>query len=49
MLTVTQCRKILGERFKNCTDQQIEMIRDFLYKLVKLNRDNLIRKDEKLE
>ncbi len=31
MLTVEQCKKILGEKTKNYTDEQIEAIRDELY------------------
>ena len=31
MLTVEQAKKILGEKSKNYTDEQIESIRDTLY------------------
>lgn len=36
MLSVEQCKKILGERARNYTDEQLEAIRDELYILAGL-------------
>jgi hypothetical protein len=36
MLSVEQCKRILGERAKNYTDEQLEAIRDELYILAGL-------------
>jgi len=35
-LSVEQCKKILGDKSKNYTDEQIEVIRDELYILANL-------------
>lgn len=36
MITIAQCRNILGKRYEGCTDREIEIIRDWLYKLADL-------------
>ncbi|HRY76631.1 MAG TPA: hypothetical protein P5524_00485 [Candidatus Paceibacterota bacterium] len=36
MLSVEQCKKILGDKAKNYTDEKIEAIRDQLYILANL-------------
>lgn len=42
MLTITECRKLLGKQYELCTDEQIEKIRAFLYKLAEI--DGVIKK-----
>jgi len=37
MLTIEECRKILGKKYKNCTDKQIKAIREWLYTLAKID------------
>jgi hypothetical protein len=37
MITIEKCREILGKRFKNCTDEQIRKIIQFLYKLAEID------------
>ncbi len=39
MLTIAECRRILGKRFQNYTDKQIEMIREWLYKLANMDKE----------
>ncbi len=36
MLSLSECRKILGKKFEHCTDQQIKQIRNWLYQIVGL-------------
>lgn len=43
MLSVKECREILGKNYENCTDEEILKIRDWLMKLVKLNRERIKR------
>ncbi len=38
MLTVAECRKVLGKKFENYTDEQIEQLRDWLTKLARKNK-----------
>ena len=38
MLTILECRKILGDKYKNHTDKQIELIRAQLYKFAKMDK-----------
>jgi hypothetical protein len=38
MLTIAECRKILGNKFRNYTDEQIEQLRDWLTKLARKNK-----------
>lgn len=37
MLTIAECRKILGIKYKHYTDKQIEMIRELLYSFAKMD------------
>ena len=48
MLSVTTCRKILGEAGKALSDEEVREIRDLLYRLGKFDfeRFQLIRHDE---
>ena len=31
MLSVSECRKILGKKYESCTDKEIEQIREWVY------------------
>lgn len=42
MLTVAECRKILGNKYKHCTDKQIEKIRELLYEFAKMDVKRLV-------
>ena len=44
MLTIAECRKILGEKYKNYTDKQIEAIRNFLYRFAQIDKEHLLKK-----
>lgn len=48
MLSVTTCRKILGEAGKSLSDEEVREIRDVLYRLGKFDfeRFQLIQRDE---
>lgn len=37
MLSINECRKILGNKYKNYTDEQIKQLRDCLMELAKIN------------
>lgn len=37
MKTIAECRKILGKKYKDYTDEQIRNIRDFLSEMVEIN------------
>jgi len=37
MLTIRECRKLLGKKFEKYTDEQIEMILQFLLKLAEID------------
>lgn len=37
MLTIRECRKILGKKYEKYTDEQIKQIRDFLDGLAIIN------------
>lgn len=39
-LSIAECRKILGEKYENFTDEQIEKIREFVYMLVEIFQNN---------
>lgn len=41
MLSISECRKILGKKYENCTDQQIKQIREWLYTIAKLQLEGL--------
>lgn len=41
MLSLSECRKILGKKYENCTDQQIKQIRNWLYKIAELETKGL--------
>lgn len=43
MLTIAECRKILGNKYTHCTDKQIEMIRALLYEFAKMDVKRLIQ------
>lgn len=36
-ISIAECRKVLGKRFEKCTDEEITDIRDWLYKMAKIN------------
>lgn len=44
MLTIAECRKILGLKYKHCTDKQIEQIRELLYKFAKWDIKRITKK-----
>lgn len=46
MVTVAQCRKILGRRYEKCTDMEIQMIREWLYKLAEIELFTKATKNE---
>lgn len=48
MLSLSECRKILGKKYENCTDQQIKQIRDWVYLIADLQIQGLA-KNQKLE
>lgn len=37
ILSIQQCRKMLGEKYKNYTDEQIQQILDFMYRFAEYN------------
>ncbi len=41
MLSIKQCRKILGEEYSQLSDIQIAVIRDFLVRLAKMDINKL--------
>ena len=45
MLTIKQCRKILGKEYKNYTDEQIRAIREFLTHFAQIRIENMKQKD----
>jgi hypothetical protein len=47
MLTIAECRKILGNKYKNCTDKQIEMIRELLYLFAEMDVKRLLKNKRK--
>jgi hypothetical protein len=47
MLSLERCRKILGDRSKNLSDEQVAVLRDSLYSAVNLIFDNLQKKEMK--
>ena len=49
MLTLKQCRDKLKEDGKGFTDEQILAIRDYLYKLARINIDYIKEKTKKNE
>lgn len=38
MLTINECRKVLGKKFEKYTDEQIEQLRDWLTKIARMNK-----------
>ncbi len=48
MLSISECRKILGKKYENCTDQQIKQIREWLYTIAKLQLEGLTN-NQKIE
>lgn len=36
-ISISLCRKVLGKKFETCTDQEVMDIRDWLYKMAKIN------------
>lgn len=48
MLSISECRKILGKKYENCTDQQIKQIREWLYSIAKLQLEGLTN-NQKIE
>jgi hypothetical protein len=47
MLSVAECRKVLGNKFQNYTDEQIEQLRDWLTKLARKNKKWIEKLNEK--
>jgi membrane-bound acyltransferase YfiQ involved in biofilm formation len=41
MLTIAECRKVLGKNYEKYTDQQIELLRNWLYKIVKMEKKRI--------
>jgi len=41
MISVKACRKILGNKYREYTDKQIEQIRNWLYKLARMEKGKL--------
>ncbi len=48
MLSVKECRKTLDENKEQFTDEEIEQIREFLYKMAKVVIDNGNKEEDKL-
>lgn len=46
MLSIKECRKVLGKKYKNYTDKQIKMIRDWLYKITEMERGRLTNNEK---
>ena len=46
MLSIKECRKILGKKYSECTDEQILSIRDWLTELAKINIETMRRKNK---
>ena len=44
MITIEECKKILGVSAKEYTEEQLKSIRDFFYKLAQINFDFLKQK-----
>lgn len=47
MLTIAECRKVLGFKYDHYTDKQIEMLRDWLTKLARKNKNWIEKIKEK--
>lgn len=43
MLSLSECRKILGVKFENCTDQQVKQIRNWLYRIAELEIEGITK------
>lgn len=48
MLNINECKKTLEENKEQFTDSEIEQIREFLYKMVKVVIDNGNKEEDKL-
>jgi hypothetical protein len=46
MLSIAECRKILGKKFQNCTDQQIEKIRELLSQFAKMEVKRITKRNK---
>jgi hypothetical protein len=44
MISLKECRKILGEKYMNCTDEEIISIRDWLTELAKIAEEAIERR-----
>lgn len=40
MISISKCRKLIGIKAKNMTDEEVEEVRDQLYQLANLAFDN---------
>lgn len=49
MLTVKQCRQILGERSKNMTDEQVVQLRDALHAFANILIDKRLSEQSELD
>lgn len=47
MLSITECRKVLGKKFEKYTDEQIEQLRDWLTKIARMNKKWIEKLKEK--
>jgi hypothetical protein len=47
MLSIKECRKVLGNKYKNYTDKQIKAIRDWLYRITDLEKGRLTNNEKK--
>lgn len=43
MLSLLECKKILGVKFEKCTDEQIKQIRSWLYKIAELEIEGITK------
>lgn len=39
MLSIKECRNLLGEKYSDCSDEEILSIRDWLTELAKINKE----------
>ncbi len=44
MLSLAECRKILGKKYEHYTDKQIERIREWLHQIAELQIKGLTKK-----
>lgn len=43
-ISIAECRRVLGKKYKKCTDEQILAIRELLYDFAELDVKRLLEK-----